>query len=77
MCSPPQAAPGGPQPAKRRTGATDAAQEKDLAAAKRYKAGDHVPKGADQAIWASLFTSASVGARRADTFTARALSFHR
>ncbi len=67
---------GGEAAAPRVTGATDRATEDACAAAKRYKAGDHVPDGATKAVWASIFTSSSVQ-QRTETFGARALSFHR
>jgi hypothetical protein len=62
--------------AERVTGATDRAKEDACAAAKRYKAGEHVPAGATKEVWASIFTSASVE-QRSETFGARALSFRR
>jgi hypothetical protein len=63
-------------PYVRVTGATDRAKEDACAAAKRYKAGEHVPEGATAGVWASIFTSSSVE-QRAETFAARALSFRR
>ncbi len=45
------------------------------AAAKKYKASDHLPAGATPDVYASIFTSSSVA--KAETFGARALSFRR
>ncbi len=58
------------------TGATDRAKEDSCAAAKRFKAGEHVPAGATPAVWSSIFTSSSVE-QRTETYGARALSFRR
>ena len=61
---------------QRVTGASDRAKEDACAAAKRYKAAEHMPAGATAAVWSSIFTSSSVD-QRAETFGARSLSFRR
>ena len=61
---------------QRVTGASDRAKEDACAAAKRYKAVEHMPAGATPAVWSSIFTSSSVE-QRAETFGARSLSFRR
>lgn len=57
-------------------GCTDMATQRAKASAKVYKAGEHAPEGATSSVYASLFTSSSVGTRE-ETYGARNLSFYR
>ena len=39
--------------------------------AKKFRAGDHAPAGADKDVYASLFTSSSADTRGEETFLSR------
>ena len=54
-----------------RKGGADLSIGRRQAQAKKCKAGDHAPAGADKEVYASLFTSSTVDARGEETFLSR------
>ena len=56
---------------RERNGCDDLSIERLKAQAKKFKAGDHAPAGADKEVYASLFTSSTVDARGEETFLSR------
>ena len=56
---------------RERNGCDDLSIERLKAQAKKFKAGDHAPAGADKDVYASLFTSSTVDARGEETFLSR------
>ena len=56
---------------RERNGCDDLGIERLKAQAKKFKAGDHAPAGADKDVYASLFTSSTVDARGEETFLSR------
>ena len=56
---------------RERNGCDDLSIEQLKNQAKKFKAGDHAPAGADRDVYASLFTSSSADTRGEETFLSR------
>ena len=52
-------------------GCDDLSNEQLKAQAKRFRAADHAPEGADEAVYASLFTGTNAETRENETFLSR------
>jgi hypothetical protein len=58
-------------PRRERNGCDDLSIEQLKNQAKKFRAGDHAPAGADKDVYASLFTSSSADTRGEETFLSR------
>jgi hypothetical protein len=61
----------GKKPRRERNGCDDLSIEQLKNQAKKFRAGDHAPAGADKDVYASLFTSSSADTRGEETFLSR------
>ena len=59
------------RPRRERNGCDDLSIEQLKNQAKKFRAGDHAPAGADKDVYASLFTSSSADTRGEETFLSR------